>query len=648
MVNLQPLYEVQERLEHAAVAGTGILQEDFRLKRAWEGLAPLAGASPVFAKISAGLEALLEAPPEKRGGALLDVLALVDAVVYTQASTGEAGELEPLPPGVGTYQEVSYSQLRPLLEALTGTGGGRAAAVADIWKEHPEYFSDYRVLPALVKGLGDNYTDLADQNQKRLVRLGSVAVPLLKEGFDPQGGREMARRVAVLDEVAGASENDFYRAQLPGAKKEVRAALIGALRHDPSNIPLLLELSQTERKGDNRDRVWQTMAQMEGPEVECALLSLAEKDWGEAVDALASSDAPLACRLTAQLFAAELEPFEQQPDRPVPEEMKLRLSALTAALDWKTGPEVCRLYRRAAAVAATFTHLTTKNGKQVEVRFSHTFAGQEGTTFQALMPMVLTHTLMGRPDPELCRLALELYGQYGTDYLPPALTAQLLTQDSPGSYQWAEKQVVKSGLLKASIRDEAVRPLQIALGQLNWVETEQKYLYSRPRPTLDHQITWVYVPVPTLDPRWFTRMAQAKGRLDEVLVRLLFSREAIPALSDQVRSYLYQMAMTRSQYNRALEAITILKRQNWTDWTDFALKWVQKWGQNCYHWEILHLLDEMPIPPLAKVEQLCQISALVWDKKLKIRGGRWPSAEIQEKYSEWEQQAKMEGGTGHV
>ena len=205
MVNLQPLYEVQERLEHAAVAGTGILQEDFRLKRAWEGLAPLAGASPVFAKISAGLEALLEAPPEKRGGALLDVLALVDAVVYTQASTGAAGELEPLPPGVGTYQEVSYSQLRPLLEALTGTGGGRAAAVADIWKEHPEYFSDYRVLPALVKGLGDNYTDLADQNQKRLVRLGSVAVPLLKEGFDPQGGREMARRVAVLDEVAGAS-----------------------------------------------------------------------------------------------------------------------------------------------------------------------------------------------------------------------------------------------------------------------------------------------------------------------------------------------------------------------------------------------------------------------------------------------------------
>ena len=43
-MDLQPLYEVKERLERAAVAGTGLLGEDFRLKRALEGLAPLAVA----------------------------------------------------------------------------------------------------------------------------------------------------------------------------------------------------------------------------------------------------------------------------------------------------------------------------------------------------------------------------------------------------------------------------------------------------------------------------------------------------------------------------------------------------------------------------------------------------------------------------
>ena len=96
-MNLQPLYDVQERLEHAAVAGANLLGEDFRLKRAMEGLAPLAAASPVFGKISAALEGLLSAPPEGRGGRLLDALSLVDAVAYTQGKTGCPGALEPLP-----------------------------------------------------------------------------------------------------------------------------------------------------------------------------------------------------------------------------------------------------------------------------------------------------------------------------------------------------------------------------------------------------------------------------------------------------------------------------------------------------------------------------------------------------------------------
>ena len=44
-MNLQPLYDVKERLEYAAIAGTGLLSEDFRLQRAAEGLKPLAATS---------------------------------------------------------------------------------------------------------------------------------------------------------------------------------------------------------------------------------------------------------------------------------------------------------------------------------------------------------------------------------------------------------------------------------------------------------------------------------------------------------------------------------------------------------------------------------------------------------------------------
>ena len=82
-MNLQPLYEVKNRLGYAAVAGVSLLGEDFRLKRAAEGLKPLASASPVFGKIDGGLTTLLAAPPEARAGLLLDVLSLVDAVVFS-------------------------------------------------------------------------------------------------------------------------------------------------------------------------------------------------------------------------------------------------------------------------------------------------------------------------------------------------------------------------------------------------------------------------------------------------------------------------------------------------------------------------------------------------------------------------------------
>ena len=161
-MNLQPLYDVKERLEQAAIAGTGLLGEDFRLQRAAEALKPLAAASPVFAKLDGGLQALLSAPAAERGGLLLDLLALTNAVVYTQGKTGIEGELVPLPAGSGQYRELSYGQLHPLLEALTTTGGGRMDVVQSAWENHPEFFTDFRVLPAVVNGLGDSYVELAE------------------------------------------------------------------------------------------------------------------------------------------------------------------------------------------------------------------------------------------------------------------------------------------------------------------------------------------------------------------------------------------------------------------------------------------------------------------------------------------------------
>ena len=146
-MNLQALYDLKERLEHVAIAGTSLLQEDFRLRRAVEALGPLAKANPVFAKIGAGTVALLNAPEAERSTKLLDVLSLVDAVVYTQGTTNFSGEMIPPEQGAGRYVQAPYGELQPLLTALKGSGSGRTALIRECWIQHPDYFADFRILP---------------------------------------------------------------------------------------------------------------------------------------------------------------------------------------------------------------------------------------------------------------------------------------------------------------------------------------------------------------------------------------------------------------------------------------------------------------------------------------------------------------------
>ena len=49
------------------------------------------------------------------------------------------------------------------------------------WSSHPEYFSDFRVLPHVIAALGDNYGELADLIGEILLKQGNWIIPLLKE-----------------------------------------------------------------------------------------------------------------------------------------------------------------------------------------------------------------------------------------------------------------------------------------------------------------------------------------------------------------------------------------------------------------------------------------------------------------------------------
>lgn len=287
---MNPLSELKERLVYISVAGTQLLSEDFRLKKAIEAMEPLSKKNPVFQKIYIDAEKLLSAEKEQQSVLLLNLLGLVDAVLYTQASTTIEGDLTELPETqtAGNMIQMRYSAIHPLLQALTTKGSGRMEVLDQTLYNHPEYFTDYRVLHALIHDLNDSYGEMADEVFSILKALGtgeaikkyipsaeyqytysnylkdfylpkvdpSQLVAQLKQDFDPDGKRDMEKRVALIGMIAKESENDWYISLLD-KKKGIREAAITALGYSKENIPLLLELA---KKSKSKEVIYQALS----------------------------------------------------------------------------------------------------------------------------------------------------------------------------------------------------------------------------------------------------------------------------------------------------------------------------------------------------------------------------------------------------
>lgn len=247
-MNLSSLYELRERFSTSVIAGTYLIVEDFRLARAVEQIKPLAAMAPIFNKIYEMAQLVIKEECENRVGMLLDTIALLDAVLCTQASLQEKEEVTPIQVVEGNeYIEISYRTLQPIIKALTETGGGRYRIIEEAYKKDSSIFQDYRLKGALVKALSDSYVEIADMVETWLLKENKTIIPLLKRNLDPTGKKDMARRIHIIEEIAKETENEYYLSLLPKAEKIVREAVITALRHKPENETLLFDLVKTEK-----------------------------------------------------------------------------------------------------------------------------------------------------------------------------------------------------------------------------------------------------------------------------------------------------------------------------------------------------------------------------------------------------------------
>ena len=272
-MNFEPLYELKNRLENVAVVGINLVKDDFRLKRAVEQVKEYSTVAKVFKQIYDMGSSLISTDDEDKCDLFLDLLALLDAVLCTQTTTysgDKPQEIKTIAKNKDYYKELHYSELSPLLYALTETGSGRCEIIENIIENNSKLLNDFRVKNYMIHGLSDKYSEISYIITEELKKQGKEVIPLLKDGFDPQGKRDMVLRFDIISTLCKEEENDFYKYCIENGSKEIKEIAIEALEYSQDNIDYILDLTKTE-KGRLKNKAFEALSYMNDDR--------AEKEW---------------------------------------------------------------------------------------------------------------------------------------------------------------------------------------------------------------------------------------------------------------------------------------------------------------------------------------------------------------------------------
>ena len=184
-MNFEPLYELKNRLENVAVVGINLAKDDFRLKRAVVQLKEYSTAAKVFKQIYDMGNELISTNDEDKCDLFLDLVALVDAVLCTQATTysgNEPQEIKTIAKSKDYYKELHYSELSPLVYAFTE---GNLFIIQDAINNNADIFNDFRLKSYMIKGLSNKYSKVINLATKKLKKQRKEIVPLQKDEFFP-------------------------------------------------------------------------------------------------------------------------------------------------------------------------------------------------------------------------------------------------------------------------------------------------------------------------------------------------------------------------------------------------------------------------------------------------------------------------------
>ena len=309
-MNAEILTSMRESLFQCALTGSERIAEDPRFSRALAELGNHRGEAKVLEELARRGEQLL-LPAEERGTQILDLLALLDAVLLTQSKAAGSGDEVPLEEAVRKeaipelyYRQESYRSLESLRLALTESGKGRMEVLKAARESKRPYLEDLRLQELFLRALSDRYAEFADEVENWILEERSKTfLPLLERAFSPeQKERVQLRYFSLIDAISGGGTKEYYLDIIARSQGDLKEAAIAALGEDPANYECLLALEKTEK---NKAHAAVIGALVKYPQAEELVKQAFLKKPDRYIDAVSYSRLPY----VADLIAGEMEKF---------------------------------------------------------------------------------------------------------------------------------------------------------------------------------------------------------------------------------------------------------------------------------------------------------------------------------------------------
>lgn len=464
-MNTAPFYELHDRLYDCAYAGCASISEDFRLKRAVEGMAPLAEANKMFARLRDMCARLFS---EQEPALLLaDCIALADALAVAQ---GNYTNIEKSCPSTLEYNveynmEAGWRSVRGLWAAILT----QSQHLENLDPHEYSLLGDPRILEQFVCAAGEKNKYLGAFAEKMCAAYGSSIVPLLKRSLDMSDEKASGMQVDYVSNTVGNAENDWYLslAENAEAPQNVRIKAIQALGRDSGNSARLLDFCRTEK----------------GKVKTAALLETSRLDPPGFEDILA--------KLTAKYKDSSLPIICVSPSNIAVEFIRSRLDEAFAA-DQKNRPELKQ-------VMSTVSMMFNKRDiddcflRAVEYSKKHP-ASPSGASELREMNSVLINNMFHDPDGSFKAMTLRLHEKEPEAFFTAWCIATLA--DDPDA--------VAAELKKRISRKGSYPVFDILEEGIRYSESDGRYIFEAEVP-----VTYGNIPVRMLTKPLFERMPKS-------------------------------------------------------------------------------------------------------------------------------------------